>query len=124
MPSRQRIKHLPTPDLQGGDSWVKIAAITVGEAQKLREETMIPDSNGDLSDQQRLNLETQVKETHLKKMLAELVLDWNWVDDAGAPLPKPLNNPEVFNLLTTAELLFLSESIVGFPAEAAKKKLR
>lgn len=58
--------------------------------------------------------------------LARHVLDWNWPDDEGEPLPKPHGNPEVFKLLTMPELMFIGRALSGTLEQqaAARKNLR
>lgn len=106
MPERQRVKKLPSPAVQGADSWVQIKAITVGEAKKL----------------QRLNGagESEIDRAS-RELMSEYVLDWNWVDDAGEPLPKPNANPDIFDLLTPAEIQFIAGALGGGGGDDKKK---
>lgn len=44
-------------------------------------------------------------------VMSQVVLAWNWVDEDGAPLDQPKNNPGVFEELTFEELAWLIENI-------------
>jgi len=46
-------------------------------------------------------------------LLRSHVLEWNWVDDNGDPLPQPQESVEVFDELTDDELRFLTEKLTG-----------
>lgn len=45
--------------------------------------------------------------------LSERVMDWNWTDNSGEPLPKPYKNPDVFQDLLNEELIWLITSSLG-----------
>jgi hypothetical protein len=45
-----------------------------------------------------------------EQFLAAVVVDWNWVDDEGAPLPLPANDPAVVNRLVIPEFEFVAKS--------------
>lgn len=98
MPERQRVRKLPSPAVQGADSWVQIKAITVGEAKRLQRLSGADESEVDAAS---------------RKLMSEYVLDWNWVDDVGNPLPKPHENPDVFDFLTPAEVQFIANALGG-----------
>lgn len=102
MPARQNVKTIPTPAVQGDDSWIKIKAMTVEQFnrnQAILRQAQQPDANAETLD----SLATE--------LFAEVVMDWNWVDDDGKPLPKPNGNPKVFGTLTMAELLTIGEAL-------------
>jgi len=46
------------------------------------------------------------------KLLNEAVIEWNWVDDSGAPLLLPSNGLEIESLLTN-EVMWLVDQITG-----------
>lgn len=100
MPKRNNTKRYETPDLQPPDGFVVIKAITVADAKRLQ--TM--SKNGDADEAG-------------KQLFSEMVLDWNWGDENGEPLPKPYGNPAVFDLLTPAEIKRLADALAGFPDE-------
>lgn len=110
MPARQNVKTIPTPAVQGDDSWIKIKAMTVEQFnrnQAILRQAQQPDADAEALD----SLATE--------LFAEVVLDWNWVDEEGKPLPKPNGNPEVFGTLTMMELLTIGEALR--PAKDEKK---
>lgn len=41
------------------------------------------------------------------------VVDWDWTDDSGAPLPKPLHNPAAFQGLRIDEIYWLVAATRG-----------
>lgn len=53
------------------------------------------------------------------KVLADLILEWNWTDDDGTPLPEPHKAPEVIANLHVQELVWLIGQYYG-PAEVPK----
>ena len=117
------VKTVKTPELQGDDSWVKIKRPTVGQIEELMKRTgkvedldSVEDKNSPEAVQAVL---TSVEFT--REMVSGFVLDWNWVDDAGEPLPNPFGNPEVVKLLTDAELSELVKMLT-IDAEDVKKK--
>jgi len=55
------------------------------------------------------------------KMLEKIVIDWNWVDDEGKPLPNPIENPSMIEHLPIQELVFLLNA-AGLRGLAQKAK--
>ena len=53
----------------------------------------------------------------LCRELSNKILDWNWTDFEGNPLPKPFKNPEVFKDISEDELIWLSGALVETPAQ-------
>ena len=104
MPKRLRVQKFLSTKVQGDDSWVRVSPLTVAETREAREE--------------REGADFDAFETGLK-VLKEHVIEWNWVDDDGAPLPQMPEHPEVVELLTDTEVGFLSDCILG-SEEAAK----
>lgn len=47
-----------------------------------------------------------------QKLLRDAIIEWNWVDDSGAPLPTPAKGLAIENLLTS-EIMWLVEQITG-----------
>lgn len=105
MATRNRVKTIPTPDLQGTDSFIQIKRVTVGEADAFRKMSMDE------------SIPKEEREQRARQFLSEHVQAWNWVDDDGRPFPQPLGNPEVFDLLTDEEFTFIVEQFKGVPAE-------
>jgi len=79
MPQRKPNERIPSVEIQGEDSYVVISRMTVKE---VRESRKASDEQGDMFE---LGLDS----------VARHIADWNWVDDAGKPLPLPSKNPEV-----------------------------
>jgi hypothetical protein len=99
MAQRTPVQTHKTPKLQGEDSYVKMSLVKVGEVRALRKrEATEEDFN---SFEEGL------------KLLAAHIVEWNWVDDAGEPLPSPLNNDAVLDLLTEEEATYLVEVLMG-----------
>ncbi len=67
--------------------------------------------------------DTDEQEMAVRSAVADLVLDWNWVDDNGDPLPKPHRNVEVVGKLLEEELKWLFEAITG-STDGQKKDLK
>jgi len=49
----------------------------------------------------------------LEQMITEAVVEWNWTDDAGDPLPLPKNDPDVLDDMPENELSFLLRVFLG-----------
>lgn len=92
------IRRVPTPDVQGDDSYVEIRALTYGKAQEFA--LMAKNATDDAA-----------KEKIGRLLVVDHVIGWNWVDDDGKPLPTPAANPDVVNLLTTEEMTCLTKAI-------------
>jgi hypothetical protein len=45
------------------------------------------------------------------EILSEMLVDWNWTDGEGDPLPKPKKNPDAIGELTFEELNWLIEAM-------------
>jgi len=101
MPKRKSIREIPSPEIQGEDSWVKVKPMTYGEQRVFR--LRMRELRGD---EEALELEGC-------KLLAEWVVDWNWVDENDEPLPKPEGNPKVIDGLLSHEIQFLTQSLSG-----------
>ena len=70
--------------------------------------------------------DTPDAEGSLKKVcdaLSERVMDWNWTDNNGEPLPKPYKNPDVFQNLLNEELIWLITSSLGETPSERKNDL-
>lgn len=127
MPQRQSVKIHISEEVQGEGSWVKIRRLTVGQQAMFRaamtdaEKSVISINDERLN---RLTKATMVIDAQ-KKILQQNVIEWNWVDDDGAVLPLPARQPEVLDMLTDEEFLFLFQCIGGqLPqAEVEKKDL-
>lgn len=103
MPKRRRVVRHASNEVQGEGSWVITAALNVAEMRAFRK-------RADEEDFDAFELGVEVLKTH--------VYEWNWVDDDDKPFPQPKDDPEVIDLLTDAEVDFLSARIQGSEAEA------
>lgn len=115
MPARQHVQRLPTPDIQGDDSWVEISRPTVGDIEELMAE--LPDDSLNGTDKTQ-NILSNLAAT--KRLISKHVLDWNWVDDNGAALDIPTEHPDIISQLTDAEMLFLVQALT-YDANKLKK---
>ncbi len=119
MPERQNVRTIETPQLQGDDSWIKIKAMSVAQyncrAAINRSLNTMDATAEDYEDR------VAALDRESNQLMAECVVDWNWVDDDGNPLPKPHNNPDAIRKLTMPELMFIGEQL-NFNGDNAQKK--
>lgn len=104
MPERKPRK-IDSAEVQGKDSYVIVTDMTVGDVKAIRVDNM----------DETIDLYT----ANAARIIAR-VLEWNWVDYDGDPLPPP-DTPDVVNLLTAPELDFLSDAVGGRVEEEAQK---
>lgn len=104
MPQRQSTTRVDASAVQGDGAYVVLRRLTLGEIRTLRAET---------------GKEGSDMFTITEDMIRERIVEWNWADDSGAPLPQPGAHPEVFDSITDEELTFLASAIAG-SAEARK----
>lgn len=97
MPTRQRIHKYPSKEIQGEDSWVTCSLLTV------RDQRMAKQAITAGKDPAEVGVE----------IILEHVLEWNWVDDDGNPMPQLKDDPEYIENMTDAEITFLTECISG-----------
>jgi hypothetical protein len=94
MPQRQAVPTvtIKTPEAMGADSWVvfRKSPHLAGHREQLRreleEQGVTFDAAGNAHGGEFTP--TQLEEMGMQR-LAESLVDWNWVDDGGKPLPKP-----------------------------------
>lgn len=96
MPQRQSTTRVDASAVQGDGAYVVLRKLTLGEIKALRVAT-----GGD-SDKIALT----------EDMVREHLVEWNWADDNGVPLPQP-TDPAVFDNVTDDELTFLAQAIAG-----------
>jgi len=99
MPQRKNVKKVTTVTLQGEESYVVYTPMKVGEVRTVRK----------LSEE---NPKYDAFEGGLA-MLAAHIKDWNWVDEEGSPLAKPGEDASVLDKLTSEEVEFLSDLLLG-----------
>lgn len=93
--------RVESPTIQGEDSYVVFRALTVEEARAYRKTTG--------SDDDVFEIGLDALRTH--------IVEWNWVDDAGNPLPQPREDPGVIDRLTVEETNFLAQTLITRPAQ-------
>src|SRR5262245_46717830 len=109
MPQRNRDKTVYGG--QGDDAFVKLKKPSGDEIMEFQR----------ISADETLNV--QERESAARKYLAKYIVDWNWVDDNEAPLPKPCDDPDVFGKLLSDEFRFIYEAWTGRDAaEQSRKK--
>lgn len=99
MANRQSTRRVGSEAVQGEDSFVVFREMefgTVLEAMKKGAGSTNPAEEKEFTE----------------RLFKEAVIDWNWVDDNGAPLPLPSKGLEIERLLTT-EVIWLVEQITG-----------
>lgn len=80
---------VPSDSVQGAGSWVKFRRATWGIIKGLRESE---DGASGLP------------------LLAALIVDWNWTDDNGDPLPLPSIQPDILDNMPGAETRWLVDA--------------
>lgn len=98
MSKRRSVQKHPCDKVQGEGSYVILSAVKVREIRILRKMGDDPDFD---------EFEGGIK------LLARHIVDWNWVDDEGKPLPKPKEDAEVIDELTNEESEFLVGLLIG-----------
>lgn len=110
MPKRvnKKFKRVETAEVMGEGSYVLIRAPgfdALGNIMALAS-LNVEDGQADLSG---VNAETI---GGVYSLLAETVVEWNWVDDEGKPLPQPADDPDVFRReLVLDEVQYLIERL-------------
>lgn len=111
MPTRSAVNKVKTP-VQGDDAWVVIKQPTYGDIRRLT--SLAKEGVGSVqADKLTENLDFTAS------VVSDFVLDWNWVDDDGNPLPKPKGNPQVVEQLTTEEVQAICSLVLD--ADSIKK---
>jgi hypothetical protein len=118
MAKRQSIYVINSPDIQGEGSWIKVKRVEYGEAKKVnrqlrlmkreKEQAAAGAGNGRSEDEVQDALTA-----YNDAWIAEHLLDWNWVDDEGVPLPAPSKDPTVLDRLDVQEMAFIDEVLTG-----------
>jgi hypothetical protein len=104
MAQRQSTFRVSSEEVQGEDSYVVFHHMSFGtvlEAMK---------KGGDEKADGKTSADEEKKFT--EKLLQDAVVEWNWVDDNGEPLPLPSKGLEIESLLT-GELMWLVDQVTG-----------
>lgn len=111
MPARNMIRTY-TGGPQGEDAKVVIKMPTIGEMRHQQKDMSKFEDGSDES------------EASARSYFSEHVVEWNWVDGDGQPLPSPRMNPDAFTELLADELSYLGKCLSGeapqFKAEIKK----
>jgi hypothetical protein len=112
MPQRIKSIRVPSPHIQGNDSWTDIKPMTLDQFNRHIDIQRLAGTPRDpeLSDEQSAVIAEQIGQSQ-RELFAEIVAGWNWVDDQDKPLPQPANSPDTFKLLTMAEFMFIGEAV-------------
>jgi hypothetical protein len=126
MAERKGSRRIETTDLQGEGSYVIVRTLTYGQRRMAR--GMFLRANGGQLPTKKEDLDIKVDARYLEdndaftaKLLAENVLECNWVDDKGGPLPLPKDDPEVIDGMTDEEVGFLVRMINPTPTADDEK---
>jgi len=98
MPQRKSVRRFESLEIQGDDSWIEVSRLTVGEARVINEQQ----GKDDLDSFEAV-----------LPLYQKHIVNWNWVDDDGEPLPLPKNDPDVVDGLTDQEFAFVAECLSG-----------
>lgn len=115
MAQRLRERRVNSEVVQGAHSYVRIKRITLDEAREFREKgretfTPDPDLTDEQNDQAKIDFDN-AREVTAREQISKYIIEWDWVDDDGKPMPQPLNNPDAFKSLTDLEWAFLQGAL-------------
>lgn len=111
--TRVTSKRIETTNLQGEGSFIIVKTVGWKTAKKINEFLSIGNvmSRADMTNEQKkkhVDEETALTE----QILFSCIVDWNWADETGVPLPIPMNTEDL-DLLTVDEVQFLLSSVTG-----------
>jgi hypothetical protein len=112
MPQRKNVRTINSEKVQGEGSFIRVRGTTVKETREAVGQGSVAD---DAPKEERI----AAYDRNLDFLLSH-VLDWNWVDDEGKPLPIPRENAEVKDMLTSDEVGFIGDAITGSGVEELK----
>ena len=130
MPKRVSSRKETSEEVQGEGSWVIMTGLKVKEmkAQRvvtetektalaayrknLRKHQKLQEQDPDLEDLDAYTTDFNSMDAGIDT-LKKHILDWNWVDDEGEPLPNPQEDEDVFDELTDTEVTFLINRMMG-----------
>lgn len=116
MAKRQNLRKCDSEEVQGEGSWVVMRQISHGENKATIAKYGAYMGVGVADIPPATLIEMQEANDDL---IVKNVVEWNWVDDNGDPLPLPRNQPDIVDALTEAEAKFLGLSMRG---ETERKK--
>jgi len=101
--------------------WVNVvSSFAVGSLRIMRRMTELQSQMDALEDDEAIRKVILMDDTvgELVDVLQRRIVEWNWTDDMGAPLPQPFHNPDAFSSLRLEELMYLALVVRGeSPAE-------
>jgi len=106
MPKRQREKKVPSEDVMGEDSYVIVRSPKYENIVKAIEMTSEEEQEGNSRAQQLAQMKFG------EDLLEECIVEWNWVDDDGKPMPQYGNGTKATDL-SLSEVTFLLDKILG-----------
>jgi len=102
MSQRNRSKRVDNT-VNHNEGWLIYNLPSMGETRDSAKELQLSiKAHGDNSDEVT-NL--------IFRQFAGYIVDWNWIDDEGNPLPKPSDNWKVMEQLTNEEFTYIVELI-------------
>ena len=100
------VERVDSAPVQGEGSYVLLKKMTHGEVKAFNREMAAAAKSED--------------EMPLQIVIRTQVVDWNWSDQDGVLFPLPKDQPEILERLTEAELLFLTQNIMGVSSATSK----
>lgn len=107
MPERQNTTKIPSEEVQGADSWIVVRRPLVEEVEANQKRL---DERENAKEGRKSNVSGEYDETCVNAL--QYVKKWNWVNDAGDPLPPP-DTKGVHKLLTDREIEFILKALFG-----------
>ncbi len=106
-------KRIDTKDLQGEGSFIVVRKVGWKQAKEVNKYLGV----GDVS--LRDDMTSEEKEKHINEevrmtedVLCNAVVEWNWSDEAGNPLPVPRSTADL-DLLLAEEVAFILDAALG-----------
>ena len=119
--------RVDSAEVQGEGSFVVVRKL--GYAQRQTANRMMAEACGGTLPQKIEDADIAITSEFLagndaftRELLMANVVAWNWVDDAGQPLPLPSADPAVIEDLTEEEVTFLVEGDPGRRERRAAEK--
>ena len=100
------IERVDSASVQGEGSYVVLKKMTHGEVKAFNREMAAAAKSEN--------------EMPLQIIMLTQVVEWNWSDAEGVAFPLPKDDPSLLERLTEAELLFLTQSIMGISSAKSK----
>lgn len=94
-----KTRRISTVSVQGEDSFVVVRPPKWGLLRKAQQQSKADDAAAGV--------------TFASDLIVASVVEWNWTDDDGLPLPLPKDNPAIIDELDADEVAFLVEQISG-----------